>query len=539
MLQQVSQAGTPRAPFYIQRGLDSLNDNYVMPEADQSAQDALWAKVNDPAYREESNAHWAALESFYRKHGFASSAVTERNDEKYNPVWIFDSTIFTTDELLPERDVNKVDGDDWANGIIRWVLLGLREVKATTLRATVIDRHSAKPLFETSINVRATEAQLRWLADDLSAVIDGHDDYTKLILHSAPLPKPGTEIIGVPQGGLMAFLESELAPIDYVMHGAARGEYGVCVAPPSSYKTTFVQNLCMSFATGRPFEPLTVADAGGHVELAFNTGIAKPRRVVYLDFENGQSFAQSDLKTMVKGGQFNREEMALLERNYLPIIDPQIRVGGDPDSDALACLSDERTVQMIIDRINARFGEGQCDIVVIDTQAEAFDLEDENSNGANGAGAIARAVNRIKRLTGAFVLLISHTAKNGEEANQSAERSIRGASRVADKSRFTLKIEQFKDSGGRVVPHWITVQNVKAKGPKLCDGAKLHFTHDPRTRWMSYRYGGPAPQIQIPEISDATPSDEPQERKAWIQWRIATTGCSNDSARVQWNRKTK
>jgi hypothetical protein len=30
---------------------------------------------------------------------------------------------------------------------------------------------------------------------------------------------------------------------------------------------------------------------------------------------------------------------------------------------------------MIIDRINARFGEGQTDIVVIDTQAEAFDCE--------------------------------------------------------------------------------------------------------------------------------------------------------------------
>jgi hypothetical protein len=335
-------------------------------------------------------------------------------------------------------------------------------------------------------------------------------------------------------GGLMSFLEAKLPELDFVMHGAARGEYGVCVAPPSSYKTTFIQNLCMNLATGRPFEPFTVARVGDHVEMAFNTGVAKPRRVVYLDFENGPSFAQSDLKTMVRGGQFDREEMALLESNYFPIIDPQVRLGGDPDSDALACLSDDATVNLIIERINARFGEGQTDIVVIDTQAEGFNLEDENSNGANGAGAIASAVNRIKRLTGAFVLLISHTAKNGEEANQSAERSVRGASRVADKSRFTLKIEQMKDSGGRVVPHWITVANVKAKGPKLSDGAKLHFIHDPKTRWMTFEYGGPVQQVSIPDI---TPG-EPTEREPWIQWRMAQ-GKSRNQARAEWNRKSK
>jgi hypothetical protein len=443
------------------------------------------------------------------------------HDAQFNPIIIFDWEVFPLEDLT---------------SMFNFAIKAFGDYGVGTLRVTLRDRDSGRTLYESQLHLSAHQIRLWHLRYDVEQVFEDHEGHIELIFHSAPLPNPGTEIVGAPQGGLLSFLEEELPELDFVIHGAARGEYGVCVAPPSSYKTTFVQNLCMSLATGRPFEPFTMAEPGEHVETTFNTAVAKPRRVVYLDFENGQSFAQGDLKTMVRGGQFNAREMELLESNYYPIIDPQVRMGSDPDSDTLACLSDEETVQMIIERINARFGEGQTDIVVIDTQAEGFDLEDENSNGANGAGAIARAVNRIKRQTGAFVLLVSHTAKNGEEANQSAERSVRGASRVADKSRFTLKIEQFKDSGGRVVPHHIVVTNVKAKGPKLSDGAKLHFTHDPKTRWMSFEYGGPVQQLQIPYTADP---NEPTDREAWLQWRMDTTGCKKDAARAAWNRKSK
>ena len=546
-MQQSSTTVAKAPPLRIMNGAQLLRwlgeINHIKPEDrdenghfdEAKAEASIYADIDreweareaDPVYvaeREARRAAWQRETEFRAEHGFYASALTQMYDPTtFLPILVYDSTVFTEDETGRVFDHAMATFFDE---------IGDR----FSFHVTATDRETGRTVYERKLSSGFVAVQRFQLTAEVERFITDYDGYVNLTFHAAPLPVDDVALVEDSTGGLLSFLEAVLPELDFVMHGAARGEYGVCVAPPSSYKTTFVQNLCMSLATGRPFEPFTVSEPGEYVETTFNIAVAKPRRVVYLDFENGQSFAQSDLKTMVRGGRFDGAEMALLESNYYPIIDPQVRLGGDPDSDTLACLSDDETVNLIIERINARFGEGQTDIVVIDTQAEGFDLEDENSNGANGAGAIARAVNRIKRQTGAFVLLISHTAKNGEEANQSAERSVRGASRVADKSRFTLKIEQYKDSGGRVVPHHIVVTNVKAKGPKLSDGAKLHFTHDPKTRWMSLEYGGPVAQPQIPYTAD---SNEPTERDAWIKWRMDTTACDRATARSAWNRKSR
>jgi hypothetical protein len=140
------------------------------------------------------------------------------------------------------------------------------------------------------------------------------------------------------EGGLMTFLRREYEPLDYVLLGAAKGDYGVIIAPPSSYKTTLTANLCIRLALGMPFEPFTIADPGAEsmLHLPSNVAVAKPRKVAFFDFENTEVFMQQDLRRMVYSNALNEKDFEMLEANFLPIVDPQIRENGDPDSDETA-----------------------------------------------------------------------------------------------------------------------------------------------------------------------------------------------------------
>jgi AAA domain len=216
-------------------------------------------------------------------------------------------------------------------------------------------------------------------------------------------------------------------------------------------------------------------------------------------------------------------------------ISPQVRYNDDPDSDTQAVLSDATTVDLIVDEINDYFGVKNTDLILIGTQAEAFDLENENDNGAKGAGLVINALRRIAKRTGAAVLIVHHTPKTGEEANQRRDFG-RGASRLGTAMRYAVRFDQCKDSGGRFVAGQITIENVKAKGPKFNDGEKVYFTHNPETRWMEW---GPVPMS--PTTPDDAPEDAPpqgpEDRDAWIEWKMTESGCSRDSARKQWNRR--
>jgi RecA-family ATPase len=255
--------------------------------------------------------------------------------------------------------------------------------------------------------------------------------------------------------------------------------------------------------------------------------------VVFLDFENIPKFVQADLGLMYSKN-FDEFERDLIDTHFLPLISPQVRYNDDPETDTQACLSDDATVDMIVNEINDYFGKGNTDLIVIDTQAEAFDLENENDNGAKGAGLVIRAMRKIAKRTGGAVIMIHHTAKSGEEANQRRDYG-RGASRLATAMRYVVRFDQSKDSGSRFIKGEITVENVKSKGPKFYDGEKVHFSHNAEHRWMEY--GGTKSPAEFVPVEDT--ALEPQEREAWIAWRMETTGCSHDTAKRQWNRKTK
>lgn len=479
------------------------------------------------------------LEDFraYR-YGTESAAIANRTGEDVS---------FNVNALRGSHDTNlnpivEIDEVDFAphqfGYIVDYVAHHFAtDFKATTLHISLFDSTGKKLPNTFKASVRDIQNTLKgsWLADDVMAIVEPSEDFSiRVVFHVAPLQVDDVALVEDSTAGLMSFLEKDVPATEYVIYGAARGEYGVAIAPPSTYKTTLFLNLSMALATGRPFAPFTVMERESHfVDEPMCQAFAKPRHVVYLDFENSESFAQGDLRKMVKGNGFDREELNLLESNFLPIVDPQVRLNGDADSDMLATLSDIRVVQKLIDRINRKFGEGNCDLIVIDTQAESFDLEDENNNGAQGAGLIVKAVNKFKRETGAHVLLVCHTAKNGEEANQTAERSNRGASRVSDKSRCSWKMTQAKDSGGRAVKGLVEVRNVKTKGPKLFQGDPFIFEHKPMTRQMGYQGVAQPKQPQIPDIT------EPTEKEAWIEWYKITKSCNHESAQRAWKRRSQ
>jgi AAA domain-containing protein len=326
--------------------------------------------------------------------------------------------------------------------------------------------------------------------------------------------------------------------LDFVIHGLSRGMIGQFIAQQSSYKTTLGLNLLMSMAAGRAFEPFTQAEsisADGIVASSsrlMNAAMAKPRNVVFLDFENIPQFVQPDLATMY-GQNFDEYERALIDDRFLPIISPQVRQDDDPDTDTQACLKDSDTVELIIDEINNYFGPKNTDLILIDTQAEAFDLENENDNGAKGAGLVINTLRRIAQRTGAAVVIIHHTAKSGEEANQRRDFG-RGASRLGTAMRYVVRFDQSKDSGKRFIAGEITVENVKAKGPKFNNGDPVYFTHIAERRWMEL--GQPPAQETTPDdASQETP--EPTDRDGWIAWKMEISGVDIESAKRAWRRK--
>lgn len=160
-------------------------------------------------------------------------------------------------------------------------------------------------------------------------------------------------------------------------------------APPGLGKSTVAYNIVTALAEGQAL---------------WGFPVAKPCKTLYVDLESGDFVLAAKLERLYKGS-------------------PRVRGG-------LLFLKDIRLPGEVADLV--RFCQAQAvDLVVFDTAARTFRLEDENSNSEVGR-TITPILDAIKN-AGIASLVIGHTSKGGTGA--------RGASATEGNVDVTLSLE--------------------------------------------------------------------------------------------------
>lgn len=250
------------------------------------------------------------------------------------------------------------------------------------------------------------------------------------------------------------FLNAEFPPLDWVIYGLNHGELGMMQAKPSVGKTTMMLNVALSAAAGKEFRPLLEA--------------GKPRKVIYLDFENREAFMQEDLRKMLDN--FTLGEQALIKQNFKPIVDEEI------DEYPLN-LSNPRHLQAVMDAAIAHDAE----LIIIDTLAAAYTLNNENDN-AEVERVILQPAKKLLKATNAAVVLVHHIGKSGENFQRDKLYRGRGASSLPAFCRLILDLDHSRDSQRKPIKNNVVLNCAKIKGKPFDD---VNFELDFEARWFN------------------------------------------------------
>lgn len=294
------------------------------------------------------------------------------------------------------------------------------------------------------------------------------------------------------------FRTTEFPNVEPVIFGLRPAQIGMVQAVPNVGKTTMMLNLAASVAVGRSYD------------LLYEGG--RPRKVMYLDFENTASFLQMDIVRMAES--LDEDEQRLLDENLIVVVDKFL--GEDPLDLAIEAHS-EAVLRRAVDR--------GVELIVVDTMAEAFSLTNENDNSEMKRVVIS-PLKKLANKTNACVLLVHHIGKLNEgKANDSLYRG-RGASSLAAAARLIINMDHLRDGDNAVVKEHVRVHCAKVKGPSFDDRVfRLNFAE----RWFEatdIQIAGPdAKQDQIIALVDT------QLKRAEIIARAMANGFEESQTR--------
>jgi hypothetical protein len=260
-----------------------------------------------------------------------------------------------------------------------------------------------------------------------------------------------------------------------ILFGLHRGEVAGLFAVTNYGKSTLLYNTVLSIAAGQALWPLAPS-------------VPMPRRILYVDSESPAARSRDDLKTMMV--YISDGKVAC--KNFAIVLDASIN--GVPLN-----LSRPDHFKWLVALAKAY----KADLVVIDTAASAFELQDENSN----AEVTRRVMNPLKHLAreaNCAVIFTHHIGKSNETQSGEAAYKGRGASAFGALSRTTFTIEKDAKKG----PEYVVLTCSKVKGKKF-EPVLLKLNHD--TRWF--------------EVCSDIPSAKPeppttQEIAAFVERRI-------------------
>lgn len=187
---------------------------------------------------------------------------------------------------------------------------------------------------------------------------------------------------------------------EYLIDGLLdRGELAVLYGAPASFKSFLALDLSLHLATGRPWSGWATRQA----------------RVLYIAGE-GQVGLRSRVMAWLEHHRGNAESGFELEGET---IDVCVRKWFFAIGSAVP-LVDPLEPANLLEHISAateRLG-GKPDVIVLDTLARCFLGGDENSS--RDMGRFVEACDAMRKATGASILVVHHTGKNGEQERGSS-----------------------------------------------------------------------------------------------------------------------
>jgi hypothetical protein len=243
-----------------------------------------------------------------------------------------------------------------------------------------------------------------------------------------------------------------LDSLDFVIHETARGEVAQLTSATNIGKTTVLLNTAISVACGKSFPPLVMYSG-------------QPRKVLFLDFESRPQRLYQDIRRMM--ANLTEDERVLVRKNLAIACD--VEFNNEPLS-----LSRQAHMSLVAQRAKAL----KTDLIIIDTAAGAFDINNENDN-AEVSRRIQKPLKHLARIAGATVLYSHHIGKAGEQgaARESRAYRGRGASAYACFARSVFNLEPDSHDPDRVI-----LTCAKVKGERFND-VVLHL--DRLSRWFN------------------------------------------------------
>ena len=226
-------------------------------------------------------------------------------------------------------------------------------------------------------------------------------------------------------------LSADLPEPEEILCGLHRGEVAGLVAVTNYGKSTLLFNTSLAIAAGEICLPLTPI-------------ASKPRRILYIDCESPAPTLQADIRTMLH----NISNTELACENFIVVVDATIL-----DQPLNLGRRDHFNIVLALAKLYS------VDLVIIDTAASAFELQDENSN-AEVTRRVMSPLKKLAREANCAVIFTHHIGKSNETQMGEGSYRGRGASAFGALSRaiYTLEKEATKGEG------YVVLSCPKSKG---------------------------------------------------------------------------
>lgn len=249
------------------------------------------------------------------------------------------------------------------------------------------------------------------------------------------------------------FKSSMFVEAERILFGLRRGNVGMLVAETETGKTTIALNLSLTLAANRTFTPIVAEKSGG-------------RKVMYVDGESTRAEFKEDVKHMTS--HWSSAERALLDENLFVLCDEEV------DEELLDLARPYHSIT-----VSEAARQFKPDLIIVDTLAALFSLEDENSN-AEVKKKVMQPLKQIAKEANAALLLLHHIGKPKMEEGHSTSHAYRGrgASNFGCLSRSVVTLS----APNRTDRERVVLSVPKGKGYRPPD---VTLRLDPQTRWFA------------------------------------------------------
>jgi hypothetical protein len=371
-----------------------------------------------------------ALKEYYR------ATLKQTSDDKYYPVYILDSAMYTPDELLPGRaefdnPEMQLVGSRSEPGWLKVARNGLLAQGYSTMYVSFVSRDMDRILWKGSgplvhdpnvlplngglgFKEKNTGNYLRMMRffRDVARRDDETNEFHALVISARPFELPEAGQIVTTEAVLDVFKQDwsvgawgdrNIETPETVIEGLPRQAVAMVVAKPDTGKSSFMRNVAVHAALGRPFAGLVNEGRG--------------LRVLYLDWETPAGILLNDLRKMADAVESQSSEVAegLIRIRGASAVDENVSVFPmDFLSAQLGGVPLKLSNHVVMDALR-RYVEGAgFDLIVVDTIRAGWAFESEND--ASEVEGVMGELRGVAVAGNCGVVFLHHISKQSENA---------------------------------------------------------------------------------------------------------------------------